>query len=340
MRPTRSRRPTRGFTLIELLVVIAIIGVLIALLLPAVQAAREAARRSQCTNNLKQIGLALHNYESTNGTLPPGWTFFAWFDPGWNLPGKQHTLWMSILGYMEQQPTFNAINFQFPAGGTYFGTTSGLVQSTALLTRVASYICPTDSNQIPLQVPTESNNAYQQSSYAGNAGVANLIDFCLTLDGVSCARWVPTNGAFGVDEVARISDFRDGTSNTVLAGECSRFLDDPDQVMNFWTRGGAFASEVDPGFSTYRTQGICLMAARPNIPMVVPDPTPNSSARDRFDPAHQQAGQRGFRSLHPGGLNMLLADGSVRFVKSSIDIGVYQSISTRAGNESVSADAY
>jgi prepilin-type processing-associated H-X9-DG protein len=326
--------------LIELLVVIAIIGVLIALLLPAVQSAREAARRSQCINNLKQIGLALHNYESSNGTLPAGWTYFAWFDPAWELPGKQHTLWESILGHMEQPQVFNAINYQFPAAGTYFGISSGRVQSTALLTRIASYICPSDSEQVPLQVPTQSNNSYQQSSYAGNAGVANLLDFCLTADGVSCFRWIPTNGAFGVDEVARFSDFRDGTSNTVLVGEESRFLDDPDPNLNFWTRGGAFGSAIDPNGGVFRTQGMSLMMARPNVPMIIPDPVPNSSQGDRRDPAHQIAGQRGFRSLHPGGLNMLLTDGSVKFVKSSIDISVYQAISTRAGNESVSADAY
>ena len=141
----------RGFTLIELLVVIAIIAVLIALLLPAVQSVREAARRAQCTNNLKQIGLALHNYHSTNDVFPLGTSF----NPVGTHPPINPGVWASwgaqalMLGYMEQTPLYNAINFNWGplangAGGTLAGNNSPGINTTVLHTIVASFVCPSD----------------------------------------------------------------------------------------------------------------------------------------------------------------------------------------------------
>ena len=129
----------RGFTLIELLVVIAIIAVLIALLLPAVQAAREAARRAQCTNNLKQIGLALHNYHTANSSFPLGGTYAA-YTPGYNINWGTWSAQALMLGYLEQQPLYNGANFNW-AVGTYGGWGINSTVSSAIIN---AFICPSD----------------------------------------------------------------------------------------------------------------------------------------------------------------------------------------------------
>jgi prepilin-type N-terminal cleavage/methylation domain-containing protein/prepilin-type processing-associated H-X9-DG protein len=337
---TTTSRIRRGFTLIELLVVIAIIGVLIALLLPAVQAAREAARRSQCTNNLKQIALALHNYHDQQGAFPIGWSYFAWFDPGWTLPGKRYTLFASILPQLEQQNSFNSINFLLPVyGGTYLGvSTPGLYQTTVTLTKISSLVCPSDGRQTPLAVPAQTSVGYTQSSYAGNGGVTNIINWCSSSNGVSCTGWIPTTGMFGVDSSVNMADVKDGTSNTVMVGECSQFKNDPDSVMNFWTVGANFGSSVGNGVT--RPQGFVLMIAKPNASMLIPQPSSSGSSTDRLSTQWQVMGQWGFRSLHPGGANMAFADGSVRFLKETVNISTYQALSTKNLGETISSDSY
>src|SRR5271157_737730 len=153
----------RGFTLIELLVVIAIIAVLIALLLPAVQSAREAARRAQCVNNLKQIGLAIMNYESAVNVLPPGGITYQESPLDCAVLPRTFTFFDLILAQMEQQNVYNAINFNFPAGGPteYNFPSGGATNRTAMITRVNSYVCPSDSDQTPYP-PTVSLNGYNQ----------------------------------------------------------------------------------------------------------------------------------------------------------------------------------
>src|SRR5271155_5720281 len=140
---TRGLGPKRGFTLIELLVVIAIIAVLIALLLPAVQSAREAARRIQCTNNLKQIGLAMHNYHSANNTFPQGVAAsFNSVNPGciaWSGWSAQALM----LNYMEQSPIYNACNFMVDP---FSATASPNINATAILTKINAFLCPSDGN--------------------------------------------------------------------------------------------------------------------------------------------------------------------------------------------------
>jgi len=336
---TAKTRLRRGFTLIELLVMIAIIGVLIALLLPAVQSAREAARRSSCTNNLKQIGLALTNYHDQQGAYPIGWQYFSASDPGWTAPSKRWTMWASILPQMEQSNVFNAINFIFPvSNNSYNGVTgASLMQTTATLSLISSYVCPSDGKQKPLAIPASTSTGYTQISYAGNAGVTNLISFCSSSNGVSCTGWWTPSGIFGVDESVKIGEIRDGTSNTVMVGEYSQFKNDPDSTMNFWSVGANFSSSVS-GVS--RPQSIALMFAPPNKSMLIPQPTAVSSANDRFSTTWQNAGQWGFRSLHPGGANMAFADGSVRFIKDSVNVTTYQAIATKNGGEAVSGDSY
>ena len=171
MSSRRGLRGSSGFTLIELLVVIAIIAVLISLLLPAVQSAREAARRAQCINNLKQIGLAVMNYESSNGCLPPGAIHFQESPYDCKVPEKGYSSFLLIMPYTEQSPLFNAVNFALPSGGniTYPVAVDVVnTQSTSMLTTIQSFICPSDQ---PLASQTSgSGNHYSQCSYAASVG--------------------------------------------------------------------------------------------------------------------------------------------------------------------------
>jgi prepilin-type N-terminal cleavage/methylation domain-containing protein len=231
--PLAHSRGRPAFTLIELLVVIAIIGVLIALLLPAVQAAREAARRAQCTNNLKQIGLALHGYHDTIGVFPPAAFTWAPFDVANNCknPQRSHGLFTYILPWMEQRPVFDAINFTFSAGTTngalQYGIVAGLVQTTALSTVVSSYFCPSDSRRAQDTSGPDSLAPYSPGSYAANIGTWDTIRF------FGCPFYDETDGAFSRDYVYRIAEIRDGTSQTVFVGEQSRFLNDPETFFGF-----------------------------------------------------------------------------------------------------------
>jgi prepilin-type N-terminal cleavage/methylation domain-containing protein/prepilin-type processing-associated H-X9-DG protein len=338
MTPRFRSRP--GFTLIELLVVIAIIGVLIALLLPAVQAAREAARRSQCVNNMKQIALAVQNYHDQQGAFPVGWGYFSWFDPTWSLPPKRSTWFASFLPQMEQMNLYNALNFSFPnVGGTFAGVSgTQFIQSTALASIVNSFICPSDGKARPLLASPTQVLTLSQTSYAGNAGVTNIISWCSSANGMTCTGWIPPSGMFGVDMSTRIADVTDGTSNTVLVGEYSQYRNDPDPVMNFWTVGANFGSSVGGGVG--RLQGIVLMIAKPNAPILIPQPTPTNPFNDRFNPQYQVAGQWGFRSFHPGGVNMAYVDGSVRFMKETVNNVTYQSLGTKGAGETISSDSY
>jgi len=324
--------------LIELLVVIAIIGVLIALLLPAVQAAREAARRAQCVNNLKQIGLGLHNYESSNTSFPIGvYTWGPDSAPGCVLP-RGHTLFTFILGHMEQGNIYNAINFNFAAGNTagtpdQWGQLPGLINNTALITKVNSYVCPSDSRQIPYTL-AQSNNAYSQSSYTGNAGTYDIFRWWF-----GCPNDIPPDGPFGKSISYKIADIVDGTSNTIFVGETSRFRNDADQVFNEWDRGLWFGSSLCAGCS--RLEGIALVVPKINANVLSPEPLSNDPwVYWMTDPSHLQKGQWGFRSQHPGGANFLFGDGSVRFLKDTINPATYRGLGTRSGGEVLSADSY
>src|SRR5271157_60429 len=173
-----SARNRRGFTLIELLVVIAIIAVLIALLLPAVQSAREAARRIQCTNNIKQIGLAMHNYHTANNTFPPGVAAsFNTLNPGciaWSGWSAQSMM----LNYMEQSPIYNACNFMIDPFST---SLSPLVNGTAVYTKIAAFLCPSDGNAgMAAGNPalTQANQADTTliNSYYASVGTTTYVD--------------------------------------------------------------------------------------------------------------------------------------------------------------------
>ncbi len=349
------QRMSKGFTLIELLVVIAIIGVLIALLLPAVQAAREAARRSQCSNNLKQMGIALHNYHEAFGSLPPGRVTYNGQDRAFGCSGngasRLHGLFASMLMHMEQQAVFNSINFHFGAGQSnnaqQYGVVPGQVQWTAYTTLINTYICPTDDLRTPNSGSAgDQGSPYSPGSYAGSIGTKDTMRYWF-----GCPRNIPSDGAFSSAGVWRFSDFRDGTSMTIAIGEASRFVNDPEAFFNHWNRPSWYGSRA--GLPATRFQGLASTVARLNAPLRFPDSPPRYAPQGQgwlMQPEAVESGQWGFRSQHPGGANFLFADGSVRFLKSTIDmgdmhlggqrIGVYRALSTFKGNEVVSADQY
>jgi prepilin-type N-terminal cleavage/methylation domain-containing protein/prepilin-type processing-associated H-X9-DG protein len=346
----------KAFTLIELLVVIAIIAVLISLLLPAVQSAREAARRAQCVNNLKQIGLGMANYESSNGTFPPGSLTYPKDADKNGCSGyygsRLHTAFSLILPNIEQTAIANSINFQVPAGATFLGVSAGSVNSTAFKSVLNAYVCPSDTPGQPITYA--SGNTYSPTSYALSSGTLDIFRYWYGC-GAGSSIEIPSDGAFGKNFAYAVSSFTDGTSNTIFAGEKSRFINDP-ETLHWWNRSSWFGSATVNGNSTTRLQGFATTAPKLNAGLLVPEPGATTAGTGWVDawlynPAYRGMGQFGFVSQHPGGGNFVFGDGSVRFIKASIDMGtsgttppmnhgVYRSISTRAGGETVSADAY
>ncbi len=210
----------RGFTLIELLVVIAIIAVLIALLLPAVQAAREAARRMQCVNNLKQIGLALHNYHSANDSFPPGGLVGYRYDTNaYNLNGS-FSAFARGLGFMEQQPLFNAINWSLEPDQDAYGTPAN---STATVLRINTFLCPSDSPPGYLGTGTAPINALTAPGNNYFASLGSSLEWGGYTGALTGPAKTPNglpNGVFNSGGAAiGLRDIRDGSSNTVACGE-------------------------------------------------------------------------------------------------------------------------
>jgi len=365
--------------LIELLVVIAIIVVLISLLLPAVQSAREAARRAQCTNNLKQIGIAIHNYISTNNTLPIG-SVYERLNPVDCNPYKNKnlrvgwSLFEQILNYTEQQSIYNAINFNLSpgadtGGNNYYGVDAGAANYTAMSAKVASFVCPSDTGFTPLTYSgTTSISGYAQCSYAGMSGTYDIWEWscnCPPATGGSCQGgvWPNNDGVFYYDYAVQLESITDGTSNTIAVGEFARFKNDPDHGFNQWNRALFFQSAYSA--TTSRPQGLASSAPKINAPFQPNNDTTYSRNSWLFPTGDADSwcfsnngvyalmlGQFGFRSQHPGGANFLFADGSVHFLKETIDMGnpvysstlankgVYRNLSTRAGGEVISSDAY
>ena len=312
----------RGFTLIELLVVIAIIAVLIALLLPAVQAAREAARRAQCTNNLKQIGLAMHNYESANGSFAPGRKGCCW-----------GTWVVFVLPYLEQGNMYATWNFngdpRDTMGVAYSDTGfrySGAYNSTLTRTRIAAFTCPSDT-------PSAPSGGVQSHSYAVNYGTTSNDQRDL-LNGVQFAGApfsdVMVGGSTGnKGGTYGFRDMTDGTSNTLMASEVRMAQGLDLRGFVHWGDASGFETYLGPNsrdFDRIYTIDYCKNGFAGNPPCAASDATnPN---------------MMGSRSRHPGGVNAAFCDGSVRFVKDSVSLPTWRALSTTKGGEITSADSY
>ena len=334
-------RRTRGFTLIELLVVIAIIAVLIALLLPAVQAAREAARRIQCVNNMKQLGLAIHNYVSAQGSLPPG-RIWAPKSPG-NFPsifaGAQNTPWfVMLLPQFEQQALSNAFNFSLGSEGIPSNPVAGLVaNNTVAATRLSMFLCPSDQSQT-FQIPT---------AYAGG----QLSSFIFTKGNYAVA-WGNTNwgqgfasslsaqylaSAFGHNGNITFASITDGTSNTVFMGEVLQgaLNDVRGLVWDPIAGGSSFMTRYTPnGLVDYLALATGGDQIEPSF--CTNDPVHNLPC---VGTAGDTTAFSGSRSRHSGGINTLLGDGSVRFVKNTIAAQIWIGLNTISNGEVIDADA-
>jgi prepilin-type N-terminal cleavage/methylation domain-containing protein/prepilin-type processing-associated H-X9-DG protein len=343
----------RGFTLIELLVVIAIIAVLIALLLPAVQSAREAARRAQCTNNLKQLGLATHNYLSSNGSLPPAMLVPSPLDSwGWSPSGL-----LSVLQYLEQGAMWNAYNVGAVQPNST-GSTLYSMNTTVFNTQVASLLCPSDA---PMRRVTLSN-------YVGNlGGPFQLGGYTGTFIPTKDWNWTTKNQA-GDLQIAGVSD---GTSNTALWSEVLTGHTNPGSVKasdsnpNNWKRvhfetglnntqatpAGAMAlvtackSLPATAAGVAGARGDWFQAYPYYINYAVYNHTGTPNTRACSNAPWNTWGQDVYgvappTSSHPGGVNVCMTDGSVKFIKDSVSLPTWWALGTRNGNEVISADAY
>lgn len=369
--PLPRRAVRLGFTLIELLVVIAIIAVLIALLLPAVQAAREAARRAQCVNNMKQLGLAIMNYESQNGCIPMGGITYKESPVNCSIANRMVSMMDLMLPQMEQSPVYNSINFLLPVYGTAEnGVNGGAANWTGCYTKINSYICPSDGIQQGILLSAGALAGYSQSSYGGSYGTFDIFHWYCGCPpsppyGGSCPTGndveIYSDGAFMKDYVVRLQQITDGTSNTIFMGEASRYNNDYDSVMQFGSVVGWWGSSWPSTLgASSRPTVLFSTVSKINAPFAPGDQSayPGQIAATGdvnswlfvSSPNYQNLGQFGFRSFHPGGANFLFGDGSCRFLKQSIDmgstvyankaIGVYRKLSTIAGGEVISSDSY
>jgi len=309
----------RGFTLIELLVVIAIIAVLIGLLLPAVQSAREAARRAQCTNNLKQIGLALHNYHGVNNCFPPAYI---------TTNHSMFSCFTALLPHMEQTPLFNAYNFDLK--------TKDAANTTTLSTPLASYLCP--SMSLPYRKPDPAFEDFQApASYATCSGDAYAELYSRRHiyglpRGVIMAEATTNNGDTEPLQTLpnppiNIAAITDGSTQTVVVGEQDYGLKN-DFFPSTNKRAGQFRGGQGVWAHGYPRNGNFSTWATFNKHTVE---TPAES---------EENGAYAFRSLHPGGASFAFADGSVRFVKTTVSKPVYRALGSRAGGEVISSDSY
>jgi len=322
----------RGFTLVELLVVIAIIGILIALLLPAVQAAREAARRMSCTNNLKQVALASHNYHDRYQSFPPG-TLAKTFSTA---PKSRATaLMVFILNEMEQSSLRNQLDPNDP----YVDITNGLAGIV-----LPVIVCPSDViPQNPVAQGTPSYN-YGVTSYGGNGGTGGTyyrfykycgnavvmpplvpqVPLAQSTDGMFFETG-PNSAPTAGQKPVRMADVLDGTSNTLCFGERGHV----DRVFDTQAAANGGQQVIEQYGFWHSAAGLAIVDA--TMTTLAPINYLVNASQDWNTCACLRTSA--FGSLHPGGANFALVDGSVRFISQTIDMIPYRALSTRAGIE-------
>jgi prepilin-type processing-associated H-X9-DG protein/prepilin-type N-terminal cleavage/methylation domain-containing protein len=322
----KARSPT-AFTLIELLVVIAIIAVLIGLLLPAIQKVREAANRTKCTSNLRQVALALHGYHDANQKFPPGqfnllgtnasttlsWAYF-----------NRGCWWQKLLPYVEQQALYDAIEAYWPPSGPAHGpyitfATNGVSNPpTGRDTIVPLFLCPSDPAN-PKIVTGGTSDPNNQQGFHGNYVLCGGSTFFGNTGGGT-----DLNGLFYPLSKTRLAEVTDGTSNTLMAGEIiiSRDTTGHDlrgRYYNTWQGNVLFSTLYPPNTPVGDRSNYCIA-----IPKA---PCQGLTASNVVQSA---------RSYHPGGANFAFADGSTRFISDNVNVATYQALGTRAGGEAVS----
>lgn len=340
----RHQKCLHGFTLVELLVVITIIGILISLLLPAVQAAREAARRMQCCNNLKQLGLAVLNYENARQIFPPGAFYADAVSPGGYCLATdpmKGSIFVHLLPFIEQQAMYDAYDFKQVniLGQKFPGTTTEIRSSV-----ISCYVCPSDGHPATFEIPADGGwwigdgrtvALHNYSASAGPNTVANnsscscALDFGkeingppLTFTGYALGSYyMPGKTAGPFDRMGQcktVADIRDGLSNTIFFGEIQPLSSG--HAQRGWEdscNGSGFVSTIIPiNFDT--------------------------SIRDSSgDPCNRYINwntELGFKSAHPGGANFAFGDGSVHHIPQSIDHQMYQYLGGRADGHPVTVD--
>jgi prepilin-type N-terminal cleavage/methylation domain-containing protein/prepilin-type processing-associated H-X9-DG protein len=358
----------RAFTLIELLVVIAIIAVLIALLLPAVQAAREAARRIQCVNNIKQIGLGLHNYHSVNDSFPLGGSV-AMYNLNQYSYKQNFSYLAQLLPFLEQTPTYNAINWNFGCEDSA-SALCYVINRTGTVWKINAFCCPSDPNAgIP-----DVNNTTNTNNYYGSLGTTMNLTIINTSTSIAPPLPIlnaPTTGLFTFARSYGIRDAIDGTSNTIAAGEvpCANvnmklgdrrtgirgfsgltitpsLYDGSSNLVGVMQDAAkcdqAWISKTGASLDAQVGQNWAHAAMDMTLFNTILPPNRNgytwSTCGSLSTGAFQQFTNCG--SLHPGGANVAMGDGSIKFMKSSINQTVWMALGTKANNEVIDSAAY
>jgi prepilin-type N-terminal cleavage/methylation domain-containing protein/prepilin-type processing-associated H-X9-DG protein len=352
----------RAFTLIELLVVIAIIGVLVALLLPAVQSAREAARRAQCTNNLKQLGLAAQTYADQNNCLPPMTTFPAGSSQSW---GWSYSWTLGLLPGLEQNQVYNAFNYSLGLFGNEGGFTYQQGNNTVAYLQLGVLLCPSESVKSRPQFPNGTTN------YVGNYGGPGSLRY---YSGTIVPLTSTDLGSHANLGPIGFESIRDGASNTALFSERVLGLrgspavraDSVDRMRGIFTASVGATPDSGDGAGTLAFVNSCK--SLPGITMSIASdrngyawaasypyhlvvnsythvmPPNGNTCQNPSDASWLTfvgpSGAAPPTSFHPSGVNMGFGDGSVRFIKESINIQTFWAIGSRSGGEAVSGDAF